>query len=95
MKSCIVVFVLVNRLAVFHPPHLFSAEPEGIQLGVRRHEYKPLVGLLLSIRDSSDTAAATDFYEKSKRNRIQSVTSKSYMGLIATRRFRRIIVNSY
>jgi hypothetical protein len=40
-----------------------------------------------------DTAA--DFYEKSKRNRIQSVTSKSYMGLIATRRFRRIIVNSY
>jgi len=53
------------------------------------------VGLLLSIRDSSDTAAATDFYEKSKRNRIQSVTSKSYMGLIATRRFRRIIVNSY
>lgn len=42
-----------------------------------------------------DTAAATDFYEKSKRNRIQSVTSKSYMGLIATRRFRRIIVNSY
>jgi hypothetical protein len=51
------------------------------------------VGLLLSIRDSSDTAAATDFYEKSKRNRIQSV--KSYMGLIATRRFRRIIVNSY
>ena len=40
-------------IQLLKPCSLFSAEPEGIQLGVRRHEYESLWSTLLSIRDSS------------------------------------------
>ena len=85
------------------PKHcfFFPAEPEGIQLGLRRARTQAF-GPLRSIKDSSEPRSVTSRHQqllisikKSKRNRIQSVTSKSYMGLIDTRRFRRIIVNSY
>ena len=62
-KNWLATLSLFPPSAVSHPPHLhikllkpcslFSAEPEGIQLGVRRHEYESLWSTLLSIRDSS------------------------------------------
>ena len=51
-KNWLATLSLFPPSAVSHPPHLhiqllkpcslFSAEPEGIQLGVRRHEYESL-----------------------------------------------------